>query len=73
MNNLKTLREQNNIKQYELANLLGISKDYLSMIERGKRTPGFKLAKTIADCFLVKVDDLNFFNDTKNDLYDESA
>ena len=73
MNEVKKYRKSNSLTQGQLAELLEVSKDYVGMIERGKRTPGFKLAKKIADCFLVTVDDLNFFNDTSNKTYDEAS
>ena len=59
-NNVAQLRELKGEKQYETAKNLGITSDYLSMIERGDRTPGFKLAKiagldsTIEKFFLTR-------------------
>ena len=41
-NNLKYYRTQQNLTQEELSELSGISSDYLSEIERGKKTPSFK-------------------------------
>lgn len=60
-NNLKKIRMKQNIKQVELAKALNITNDYLSSIERGVRTPGFKLAKKIANYFKTTVDEI-FFN-----------
>ncbi len=57
---LHEFRRKENMTQEELAKLLGISKDYLSMIERGVRNPSFKLAKKIADVFSATVDDIFF-------------
>lgn len=59
-NNLKQLRKAKEIKQVDLAQSLGITNDYLSTIERGARTPGFKLAKKIADYFGTTVDKIFF-------------
>lgn len=73
MNNLRYYRLKNGLKQYELAQILKVSKDYIGVIERGKRTPGFKLAKDIADLFLITVDELNFFNEPTNKLYGEAS
>ena len=46
--NLKLYRTRKNITQLELAKKTGVTKDYISMIERGKRNPGIFLAKKIA-------------------------
>lgn len=68
MNNLKHLRKKEQLTQKQLADILGIHKDYVSMIERGKRTPSFKLAKDMADCFNTTIDKLNFFNEPSNKM-----
>ena len=60
MNNLKYYRTKANMKKQELADLLGIHQDYVSMIERGARRPGFNLAKRMADLFGITVDELFF-------------
>ena len=65
-NNLRQLREGKNIKQVELAEDLGITNDYLSSLERGARTPSFKLAKKIADYFGTTIDEI-FFNNQSNE------
>ena len=61
-NKVKELRNLKNLTQEELGQIFGITADYISMIERGERTPGFKLAKRIADYFGTTVDDLFFYN-----------
>ena len=35
--------------------------NYISIIERGVRSPGFKLGKEIADYFGVTIDSMNYF------------
>lgn len=62
MNNLKKYRKQANYTQIELARKLNVTNDYISMIERGKKTPGFKLAKSIADELNITVDEIFFKN-----------
>lgn len=59
-NNLKHYRTKYDISQQELAEKIGIHKDYISMLEREARTPGFGLAKKMADFFCVTVDELFF-------------
>ena len=60
-NNLKELRKKRQMTQVELAEKFGVTKEYISIIERGAQTPGFKLANDIASYFEVTVDELNFF------------
>jgi len=67
-NNLRQLREDKNIKQVVLAKDLGITNDYLSSLERGVRTPSFKLAKKIADYFGTTIDEI-FFNNQSNKMF----
>jgi putative transcriptional regulator len=69
-NSLKQLRKTRNIKQVDLAESLGVTNDYLSLIERGARTPGFKLAKKIADYFDTTIDSV-FFNNASNKTFKE--
>ncbi len=52
---LKELRENRNITQEEEAKRLEITKEYLSMLERGKRNPSDKLKTKIATFFGVSV------------------
>lgn len=51
--------------------MLGITNDYLSSIERGKVTPGFKLAKRISDQLGATIDEI-FFNSKSNEIFDNS-
>ncbi len=62
---LKHCRLIKGVTQREVAKAVKIVPDYYSMIERGVRTPGFNLAKKLADYFGHIVDDL-FFADIKN-------
>ena len=56
----KELRQQRGHTQGSLGKELSIAGDYVNMIENGRRTPGFALAKRIADYFGVTVDELFF-------------
>lgn len=44
---LKKYRKMHKMKQSELANLIGISRSYLSELESGKKTPGPEVEKKI--------------------------
>ena len=53
--NLKLYRVQNGLTQDKLSEISGISSDYLSEIERGKKTPSFKRIDLIAKALNVEV------------------
>lgn len=46
---LKRIRKRKNISQYEFAEFLGISQNYLSEIESGKYVPSLKTLVQIAE------------------------
>jgi putative transcriptional regulator len=62
------LRRQHGYTQEGLARELGISGDYVNMIENGRRTPGLALAKRIADYFGVTVDELFFYTEDERNI-----
>ena len=53
--NLKSYRNKLRFTQEKLSELSGISSDYLSEIERGKRTPSFKRMDLIAKALNIEV------------------
>lgn len=54
-NNLKYYRNKKGMTQDTLSEISGISSDYLSEIERGKRTPSFKRMLSIAQALDIEV------------------
>ena len=54
-NNVKYYRTQKGFTQDKLSEITGISSDYLSEIERGKKTPSFKRVILIANALDVEV------------------
>lgn len=46
---VRTCRESDDLTQEELGNLVGASRQTIIAIEKGKTTPGFSLAKKLAD------------------------
>ncbi|MBP3924647.1 helix-turn-helix transcriptional regulator [bacterium] len=54
-NNLKYYRKKVGLSQEELSEISGISSDYLSEIERGKKTPSFKRMDLIAEALNIEV------------------
>lgn len=57
-NRVRTLRRENHWTQVELAEMLGIDRSYLSEIETGKKDPGLRVLKTIADGFKLSLSQL---------------
>lgn len=51
--NIRKFRKQQNLTQEKLSELCGISTDYLSEIERGKKIPSLKRLIKIADTLNV--------------------
>jgi len=58
---LKQIREENQLTASEVADKVGITKGYYSMIENGKRGLSYPIAVKIADVFGKKPDEI-FFN-----------
>jgi len=59
-NNIAKLRKQNKLSQEELADLLGITRPYLSKIENGKVNPGGDIVVKIASIFEKPVEEIFF-------------
>lgn len=64
-NRLRDVRRQKNITQEQLAIAAGISRPYLSDIERGRKIPGGDVVLRLANACGVSVEDL-FFIDLVN-------
>lgn len=56
--NIKTLREKNNLTQEEFGNLVGVSRSAISKWERDLSSPPIDSIKAIANFFKVTVDEL---------------
>lgn len=48
-NSIKSIRKKRGFRQVDLANLCGISQNYLSQIEKNIKEPNFSTLKLIAD------------------------
>ncbi|NBI08345.1 helix-turn-helix transcriptional regulator [Senegalia massiliensis] len=57
-NRLKEVRKQENLSQQELANMVGVSRNTISSIERGKFNPTAKLALILCIALNRKFEDL---------------
>ncbi len=58
MKSMQELRETRHLTQRETAKLLDITKEYLSMIECGKRNPSDALKERLAKLYNVSVSDI---------------
>ena len=57
------LRAKHEMQQAELAELVGVRRETISALERGKYNPSLKLAMDIADVFQLPVEDIFTFVD----------
>lgn len=55
---LKEYREKNDLKQAELAERVGVRRETIVNLERGKYNPSLKLAMDIAKVFRTTVEEL---------------
>jgi transcriptional regulator with XRE-family HTH domain len=53
---LRRLRDRNGLKQYQLSELCGLSRDMVRKYERGEAKPGVEALAAIADYFEVSTD-----------------
>ncbi len=64
-NHLKAYRAKQNLNQSELGLLVGVSRQTISMIERGDYSPSVTLALKIAKYFEVHVEDIFSYEEDK--------
>ena len=57
-NRLKEYRAKINVNQYEMGQLVNVSRQTISQIERGDYSPSVTLALKIAKVFSVSVEDI---------------
>ena len=61
--NIKEYRENMNLKQSELAKLIGVRRETIVHLENGKYNPSLKLAMDIAKVFNTSIEELFRFDD----------
>lgn len=64
-NSLKVERARANITQQELAEILGVSRQTINAVEKGKFNPSTLLALKIARVFNLSVNDIFFLDDNE--------
>ena len=60
---LKEYREAKGLKQADLAELVGVRRETIVNLEKGKYNPSLKLAMDLAKVFHTTVEELFFFDD----------
>lgn len=60
---IKEYREMQGLKQSDLAELVGVRRETIVNLERGKYNPSLKLAMDIAKVFHATVEDLFSYDD----------
>ena len=60
---LKEYREAKGLKQADLAELVGVRRETIVNLEKGKYNPSLKLAMDIAKVFHTTLEELFFFDD----------
>lgn len=60
---LKEYRASKNMKQGDLADLVGVRRETIIRLEKGQYNPSLKLAVDIARVFGAKVEDIFIFDD----------
>jgi putative transcriptional regulator len=63
-NKIPTYRKQKGYSQEKLATMLGVSRQTVISIEKGKYNPSLPLALIIAEIFETKVEELFFLEDS---------
>ncbi|MGQ9679624.1 MAG: helix-turn-helix transcriptional regulator [Candidatus Bathyarchaeia archaeon] len=62
---IKELRARYNLTQEDLAKKVGVRRETILFIEKGKYNPSLKLAHEIAKALKTTIDDLFIFDDEK--------
>lgn len=66
-NHLKEYRVKINVNQQEMGQLVGVSRQTISQIERGDYSPSVTLALKIAKVFHTSVEDIFEYTEEKTD------
>lgn len=65
-NNLEMLRRQRGIRQEELADVLGVSRQTIGSLENGRYNPSIMLAFRIARYFDLKIEDIFIYEEDED-------
>ena len=63
---IKELRARHNLTQDDLAKKVGVRRETILYMEKGKYNPSLKLAHDVAKALKTTIDELFIFDDTDN-------
>ncbi len=63
INRIKELRARHNLTQEDLAQKVGVRRETIVFLEKGKYNPSLKLAHDIAKIFKISIEELFLFNE----------
>ena len=66
-NRIEELRKQRNYTQQALGDLLGVSRQTIISLERGRYNPSLSLAHAIAKVFDLTIEDIFVFKENENE------
>lgn len=58
MNRIKELRARDNLTQLDLAKMVGVRRETIVFLEKGKYNPSLKLAHEISKAFKTTIEDV---------------
>ena len=64
---IKELRARHNLTQEDLAKMVGVRRETILYMEKGKYNPSLKLAYNIAKALKTTIDELFLFDDENNE------
>lgn len=62
-NHLEELRKQKELSQEEFGKLMGVSRQTIISLEKGKYNPSLELAFKIAEFFQLKIEDIFIYKE----------
>ncbi len=68
---IKELRARYNLTQEDLANLVGVRRETIVFLEKGKYNPSLKLAHDVAKALHSSIDELFLFDEAESDVVEE--
>jgi len=66
-NRIKELRARNNLTQLELANKVGVRRETIVFLEKGKYNPSLKLAHDISMALQTEIGEIFIFEEENKD------
>ena len=68
---IKEYRAKYDLTQEDLANRVGVRRETIVFLEKGKYNPSLKLAHDVAAALNAKIDELFIFDEEENDIVRE--